>query len=191
MIETNQPPKPPHAETISRRGFLSIGALAAAAFLVPKSSFAVPAADRRVLSLVNRHTHERLRVCYFSEGLYDYSAIVKINHILRDYRTGDVVEIDLDLLDGLWELTRRLNNDGPFHVFSGYRSPATNQMLRARSRSVARTSYHTLGKAVDVSLPGCRLSRLRTAAIQMGRGGVGFYPKTGFVHVDVGPVRTW
>ena len=191
MTETNQPPRPTNAETISRRGFLRIGALAAAALLVPKSSFAVPAADRRFLSLLNRHTHERLRVCYFSEGLYDLSALDEINHILRDHRTGDVVEMDLELLDALWELTRRLKNDGPFHVFSGYRSPETNQMLRARTRGVARTSYHTVGKAVDVSLPGCRLSRLRTAAIQMGRGGVGFYPKPGFVHVDVGPVRTW
>lgn len=191
MTQMNQLNASDGAVAMSRRGFLRIGTLAAAAFLLPRPSFAVPTAERRALSLLNRHTHERLRVCYFSEGSYQPSAIDEINHILRDHRTGAVTRIDRSLLDLLWELSSRLGSDGPFHVFSGYRSPETNRMLRSRSSRVARTSYHTLGKAVDVSLPGCRLSRLRAAALQMRQGGVGYYPRPGFVHVDVGPVRTW
>ena len=183
----------PAAGKISRREFIRIGSVAAASLMVPSQAVALaaPREERRVLAFYNKHTHESLRACYFSEGRYQTSALANINHILRDHRNGSIIEIDKGLLDLLWKLTVKLDTGEPFHLFSGYRSPETNRMLRARSSRVARASYHTLGKAVDVSLPDCRLSRLRAAAMELKQGGVGYYPKTRFVHLDVGPVRSW
>lgn len=191
MKQTNKPPTPPAGGAMNRRGFIRIGIGAAAALLFPVPVIAAAPPDRRVLSLLNRHTGEKLSACYFSNGRYQSSALDEINLFLRDHRNDDVMDIDRRLLDMLWELAGRLGSDGPFHVFSGYRSPETNRILRARSKSVAKASYHTLGKAADVYLPDCRLSQLRAAAIRMKRGGVGYYPRPHFVHVDVGPVRTW
>ena len=193
MKETNQLRIKPAAGKISRREFIRVGSVAAASLIVPSQAVALAATreERRVLAFYNKHTHESLRVCYFSEGRYQTSALDDINHILRDHRNGNVIEIDRDLLDLLWKLTVKLDTGEPFHLFSGYRSPETNRMLRARSSRVARASYHTLGKAVDVSLPDCGISRLRAAAIELKQGGVGYYPRTRFVHLDVGPVRSW
>ncbi|HDR15117.1 MAG TPA: DUF882 domain-containing protein [Desulfobacteraceae bacterium] len=177
---------------MNRRQFFRIGAAAAAASLaIPAHVFAAGLNESRVLSLYSDHTGERLSACYFSKGRYDPSALAEINELLRDHRNGEVIEIDRELLDLLWELGWRIGSCEPFHVISGYRSPETNRMLRARSKAVARNSYHIHGKAVDVYLPDRRLSELRTAALRMRRGGVGYYPRPHFVHVDVGPVRSW
>jgi uncharacterized protein YcbK (DUF882 family) len=114
-----------------------------------------------------------------------------INHILRDHRTGEIKPIDPDLLDLLHALRTRLGTQRPFHVISGYRSPCTNEQLRSRSRGVARKSMHLFGKAVDIRIPGHDLADLRQAALAEQAGGVGYYPRPGFVHVDVGRVRFW
>lgn len=99
--------------------------------------------------------------------------------------------MDPRLMDILFALRRKLNTDRPFQVISGYRSPETNAMLRKRNVGVAKISLHMQGKAIDIRLPGFKLSTLHKACIELKRGGVGFYPKSNFVHVDTGRVRYW
>ncbi len=179
---------------IDRREFLRMGALAAVAGLSPVSSFG--ALDRfsppvRRLSFYHTHTGETLDAAYRIRGRYCPDALLDINRILRDHRTGEIAPIDPGLLNLLHALSRRVGTPSPFHIISGYRSPVTNAKLRDRSRNVARYSLHMEGKAVDIRLPGCDLGSLRQAALDLKRGGVGFYPGSNFVHVDVGRVRFW
>ena len=110
---------------------------------------------------------------------------------MRDYRANEIKPIDPVLLDQLYALKLKTGTKSPFHVISGYRTPATNAMLRRRSNGVARRSYHTKGKAIDIRLPGYDTHRLRNAALSLRSGGVGYYRNSNFVHVDTGPVRTW
>lgn len=186
-------------DRLNRRTFLGLGAAAAATALVPTPAFATsrgaskqPA--ERVLSFFNTHTGERLRTAYCCEGVYQPEALAEINHILRDFRRDEIKPIDTKLLDLLHELGGTLHVDQPFHIISGYRSPATNQMLRARggaSSGVASKSLHTVGKAIDIRVPAVKLDHLRRAARALKLGGVGYYPSANFVHVDVGRVRFW
>ncbi|MGA7104096.1 MAG: DUF882 domain-containing protein [Candidatus Deferrimicrobiaceae bacterium] len=179
---------------IDRREFLKLGALAAVAGFSPVPAFGAInrfSSPVRTLSLYNTHTEEALDADYCVRGRYCPEALQEINHILRDHRTGEVTSIDPGVLDFLHAISRKLGSNGPFHIISGYRSPATNAILHARSRNVATNSLHVQGKAVDVRLPGVHLRSLRQAALDLSRGGVGYYPKADFVHVDVGRVRFW
>ncbi len=180
-------------QKIDRRKFLKLGALAVVAGIFPVPVFG--GFDRfssvRKLSFYNTHTEETLDVSYCIRDRYCPDALQSINHILRDHRTGEIAPVDPGLLDLLHDLSRRVGTSSPFHVISGYRSPATNATLRTRSRNVARHSLHMAGKAVDIRLPGCGLGSLRQAALDLKRGGVGFYPGSNFVHLDVGRVRFW
>lgn len=176
---------------LNRRRFLRWG-LAAAAVALPVPAWAATlATTKRRLSFVNLHTDETLTALYWSNGSYQHNAVQDINYLLRDFRTGDVYPIDLRLLDLLYTLQHKVRSRSPFQVISGYRSPATNAKLAALSDGVARRSYHTKGMAIDIALADRRLPTLHQAALALRAGGVGFYPKPGFVHVDVGPVRTW
>lgn len=145
----------------------------------------------RALSFHSLHTGESLEVAYWRGGHYLPEALSSIDHHLRDFRTDEVHIIDVRLLDLLHNLNGRLSNHVPLNVISGYRSPATNAMLAARSGSVAKKSYHMYGMAIDVRVPGCPLERLHAAALELAGGGVGYYPRDDFVHLDVGPVRAW
>lgn len=179
---------------IDRREFLRLGVLTAAAGLSPVPAFGSMkrfSPSARKLSLFNTHTGETLESTYLVKGRYRPEALARINHILRDHRTGEVAQIDPGLLDLLHALSRELRSRSPFHIISGYRSPATNAMLRRRSRSVAAHSLHMDGKAVDIRLPDRDLGSVRQAALDLSRGGVGFYPVSDFIHVDVGRVRFW
>jgi len=190
-----------HHAALTRRRFLGFGALAAAAALAPGRAFAsarpAPAASpgaARVLSFFNLHTGERLRTAYCCAGEYQPDALNAINHILRDFRTNEIKPIDTKLLDLLHELGGTVEADAPFHVISGYRSPHTNAVLRARggaSSGVASGSLHQVGKAIDIRVPGVKLDHLRGAARSLKLGGVGYYPSSNFVHVDTGRVRFW
>lgn len=177
----------------SRRQFMRLGvAAAAAAAVFPATASArMRLLSERTLSFYNIHTGEYLRTAYWVQGRYTAGAIRDINHLLRDYRTGDVKAIDQSLLDLLYSVNRVLKSSRPFHVVSGYRSPATNAMLAAKSTGVARHSLHIEGKAIDIYLPDRPLKDLHRAALALGGGGVGYYPESDFVHMDVGPVRTW
>jgi uncharacterized protein YcbK (DUF882 family) len=117
--------------------------------------------------------------------------IREINHILRDHRTGDVHDMDQGLLDLLYLLQTRVESRQTFQIISGYRSPKTNAMLSGKSKGVAKRSYHMQGKAIDIRLNGCDLKQLHKAALSLKAGGVGYYPSSDFIHVDVGRVRRW
>jgi uncharacterized protein YcbK (DUF882 family) len=192
------PPSSPNVEyRFSRRDLLKAGlgaAVCAAASISPQTPFAgtVELLDPdRILSFYNTHTRETLKAVYCRGGNYLADAIGTIDHILRDHRTNQVRSIDLPLLDMLYALRVKLQTDQPFHIISGYRSPATNADLCKQNRQVAPRSLHVLGKAIDIRMPECDLPTLRSAALALHGGGVGYYPKSGFIHIDVGPVRVW
>lgn len=177
-------------QVATRRQFLVTGALAGAALLVaPASLLAAPVT--RALRFTHLHTGERLSVEYFSGGAYLPDALDAVNHLLRDFRTGDVHTIDPALLDILFAVRRDTGTTRYFEVISGYRSPATNAALRRKSDGVASGSLHMLGQAIDIRLGDVPLSALRRTARTLGRGGVGYYPASNFVHLDTGRVRAW
>jgi uncharacterized protein YcbK (DUF882 family) len=187
--------------TWSRRKVLKAGgALAgvAAGFLVrPARSREVPApaprsekSPRRV-ALLSIHTGERLDIEYFRDGAYVPEALSAIEVCLRDYRTGDRHAIDPALMDYLHEVARAAGVDPAFSVISGYRSPQTNAMLHERSAGVARHSLHMEGRAIDVRVTGIDCADLAARALDLKRGGVGYYRASDFVHLDTGAFRTW
>jgi len=176
---------------MNRREFLRIGAGVTAA-LIGRAGLAKPNTPlERSLGFYNTHTDETLKTVYWAEGKYQPDGLREIDRILRDHRTGDVCSMDESLLDLLYLLQARTGRKGSFHIISGYRSPATNAMLSARSAGVAKRSYHMQGKAIDIRLPGYDLEKLHQAAMALKAGGVGYYPSSNFIHVDVGPVRRW
>jgi len=163
-----------------------LGAVSAAAANLPLA----PAAPRKV-AFHNLHTGEKLDAVYYEQGRYLPDALHAVNHVLRDFRTGDTHPIDPRLLDLLDAVALRTGSRDPFQVISGYRSPKTNAMLHARSEGVASHSLHMKGMAIDIRLVDGTLPHLHDAALGLGAGGVGYYPRSDFVHVDVGPVRRW
>ncbi len=179
---------------LSRRHFILKGALAGITLTLPepiRAAIVAPHPSPRVISFHNTHTQESLRTVYWADGVYSQRALQRINHILRDHRSGEVKPIDRRLLDLLHAIETKLGVSRTFQVISGYRSPVTNARLRMRSKGVAKYSLHMRGKAIDVRLPDDDLFELRGAALALGVGGVGYYPRAGFVHVDVGRVRYW
>lgn len=162
---------------------------AAAALAVPEALAASGA--RRCVSFVHTHTGETLRAAYFQDDGYQAQCLAQVDYLLRDFRTGEVHPIDPALLDILFDLQTLANRDGPYEVISGYRSPATNAMLHRSSEGVALHSMHLEGRAIDVRLRGCSTAKLAECARSLRRGGVGFYARSDFVHVDTGRVRVW
>lgn len=148
-------------------------------------------ATPRSLRFVHTHTGESLTAAYFDGSAYDAASLSEVNHLLRDFRTGESHLIDPQLLDILYDLQVRADRDAPFEVISGYRSPATNAMLHRISNGVAEHSQHLLGKAIDVRLSGYSTRSLSDHARALARGGVGFYASSDFVHIDTGRVRNW
>nr|WP_297353264.1 DUF882 domain-containing protein [uncultured Caldimonas sp.] len=176
--------------SLSRRRFVT--ALAAAPALAAPAWAKAAATAPRVLSFNHLHTGERLRnVEYFSGGRYLPDALTEINQLLRDFRTGDVADMDPTLLDLLHGLQQRTGSAQAFQIISAYRSPRTNEMLHRRSSGVASGSLHLKGQAIDIRLGDVPLAQLRKAALSMKAGGVGYYPGSNFVHVDTGRVRQW
>jgi uncharacterized protein YcbK (DUF882 family) len=160
--------------------------------MVPGARMAAAAVSgARRLSFYSLNTQEKLSTVFWQDGRLVPAALAEIDHHLRDFRTGDVRPIDPALLDLLHRLSGVMRYEEPIHVISGYRSAKTNAMLARRSNRVAKSSYHLRGMAIDIRLPKRGLGEVRRAAIQLARGGVGFYPGSDFVHVDTGPVRSW
>ncbi len=145
----------------------------------------------RKAQFLNLHTGESASVVYKENGAIIPDALSEVNRVLRDFRNDEITQIDIELLDTLDELSRRLEIAGQFNVISAYRSPATNAMLAARSDGVAKGSLHMQGKAIDIRVPGIALSHVRNAAKDLQKGGVGFYPGSDFVHIDTGRIRYW
>jgi uncharacterized protein YcbK (DUF882 family) len=154
-------------------------------------ALAFPESDVRRLAFANLHTGETLDTAYWESGSYIPEALAAVNYLLRDFRSGEVHEIEPALLDLLVSLSGQTGVPAPYQVISGYRSPATNAMLHAESAQVAVKSLHTEGRAIDIRIDGMDLDYLHDAALSLSAGGVGYYPVSGFVHVDVGAVRCW
>jgi uncharacterized protein YcbK (DUF882 family) len=178
----------------SRRRLIGGGLIFAASSLLGKQALA--ALPERRLAFRNVHNNERIDARYFGAGGFDPQGLAEINHGLRDWRTGEKTAMDKDLIDLLVSIRDRLDVSPrkQFDIISGYRSPHTNATLRARGGAhtgVATKSQHMLGKATDIAMPGVPLAKLKLAAASVGRGGVGYYPSDGFVHVDTGRVRSW
>jgi uncharacterized protein YcbK (DUF882 family) len=177
-----------------RREFLKVSAGTLVAGMLPLPALAATlkgTETKRTLGFFNTHTRETLKICYFDSEGYRPEALDKINFILRDYRADEILPIDPLLLDQLFALKIRIQPRTPFHIISGYRCPATNAMLRRTTSGVARSSMHTKGRAIDIRLPGYNTRRLRNLSVKLKAGGVGYYPKSDFVHLDTGRVRTW
>lgn len=149
------------------------------------------AGDFRRVRFVNDRTEERLDLVYWVEGAYVPEAMAEISRILRDWREDRARPYDPAAIDVIAAVHRRLDTSEPFNIVSGYRTPRTNAMLRGRSRGVARNSYHVRAMAVDLQLKSRSVGQMARAAESLGRGGVGRYSRSDFVHVDSGPVRTW
>ena len=188
---------------IPRRAFLraSCGVLASTI----GSSLAVPAFAQvvapaliglkekncRTLALENLHTGERLKLDYWVEGKYLPDALSSLNRALRDWRTGEVHAMEPKLLDLLDLLGKKLESNAGFQVICGYRSPVTNAMLHEKTSGVASNSLHMVGQAMDIRVADRGLDKLHDTALAMKVGGVGYYPSSNFVHVDVGATRHW
>lgn len=201
-------------EPFGRRSFLKLGILGSALLVLPQKVLAalepvispeiigspgwkeetgliMESCEERRLHLYSTNTGETFNRVYWADGEYIPEALEEVNFLLRDYRANLVKEIDPNLLDLLYNLKQKLESNSPFHVISGYRSPKTNAALRKRNRSVARNSLHMSGMAVDLRVPDLHVKYLCDAAKDMRCGGVGYYARRGFVHLDVGDFRTW
>jgi len=176
----------------TRRHFLrQLATLTVAGFPLASSALAAKP-NARSLAFDHTHTGKHLDIVYAVGNTYIPEALTTLNYFLRDHYTGEIGRMDPKLFDQLFNLTRTLQSGQPFQVISGYRCPATNSRLRKTGGGgVASHSLHMVGKAIDIRLPGVALNDLRDAALHSRAGGVGFYPKEQFVHVDTGPVRRW
>jgi uncharacterized protein YcbK (DUF882 family) len=178
--------------TVSRRDLLALGLLTAASAVLPVNAFAAQKEPScKELNLYNANTHEHLHTVYWKDGVYLPDELEKINHIFRDFHTGTEKDIDINLLDLLCELKGKLKCKDPYHIVSGYRTPRTNALLRKRNLGAAKKSLHMFGKAVDIRIPGYSLRGMRRVAMKIHAGGVGYYPTSKFLHLDVGEVRYW
>ncbi|HEY5603984.1 MAG TPA: DUF882 domain-containing protein [Gammaproteobacteria bacterium] len=181
---------------IKRRDFLKFAfahcTLGAAALSASPPVFAkARTAAERQLAFYHLHTGEKLRAIYWADGEYIAQELQTLHYLLRDHRSGEIYPIDNSLLDLLYVLQQQVGKAGAYHIISGYRSPGSNAKLREQSNGVAKHSYHMQGKAIDVRLPGVELKQLHQAARNLHLGGVGYYPKSDFVHLDTGRPRFW
>ncbi len=179
---------------ITRRGLL--GAFAATAITAAPTfsnaaGFLRGGGDIRRIRMFSGRTGERLDTIYWIEGQYIGEAIREVNKFMRDWRTGEAIQMDTRTVDIMAASLRLLDVNEPFMLLSGYRSPKTNAMLRSRSRGVARNSLHMRGQAADLRLSGRSVSQIARAAASCNAGGVGRYSGSNFVHMDCGQIRTW
>lgn len=188
------------ASLVSRRKILGLGALAAgtlaaSSIVNPASAAIFSRGDRfdgaRRISFRNSHTGEIFSGVYRVGDKYLPDAFERINVVLRDFRTNELFPIDPRVIDIIYSVHNLTQRDEPYEVLSGYRCPKTNANLRSHSEGVAKNSLHMTGQAIDLRLPGYETKQIRKLAISLKAGGVGYYPKSNFVHMDTGDVRTW
>ena len=176
---------------ISRRSMLvATGAWAGAAVCSRAWSGAAGPHSKRV-ALLNFHTAERLDIEYFRDNAYVSDALTAIGILLRDFRDGEKHAVDPKLLDYLVDTAAHIGAPAAYSVISGYRSPNSNERLRARSTGVSQHSLHMQGRAIDVRMSGVDCADLAAHALELKRGGVGYYRASNFVHLDTGSFRTW
>ncbi|MGZ9897894.1 DUF882 domain-containing protein [Shewanella gaetbuli] len=174
-----------------RQVLLGLSGTALAAMLPKTAQASRSTKGFKDLSFYNLHTGERGEGHFWIDGQYQKETLNTFSQVLRDHRQNIAAPMDKRLYEYLFQLQNVLNNKDEIHVISGYRSPKTNQMLAAKSNGVAKKSYHMKGMAMDIAIPSVNLKELRDAAISLQLGGVGYYPSSGFVHIDCGPVRSW
>jgi len=171
--------------------FFLLAAIASAAGIAPTAR-PESAPEERRLRLFHTHTGEHLDVVYRRNSAYVSAALDQLDHFLRDHRTSEVHHFDPHLFDVLFDLTTSVGRAGAeIAVVCGYRTPWSNEFLRTHTSGVAKHSLHMRAEAIDIRLPGLKTSVFRDAALALGRGGVGYYPHSDFIHVDVGSVRRW
>ena len=180
---------------LSRRSALFCAVAAFGAAAAPRA-FAAPsllkgAGDVRAIRLQNPRTGDRVSTVYWVEGDYIPEAMAEIDWLMRDWRTDDVKPISTKVIDIMAAAHRLMETEEPYTVFSGYRTPQTNRLLRRKSRGVARNSYHIKAMAADLHLDSRSVRQIASAAEHVGGGGVGRYSRSDFVHMDCGPVRSW
>lgn len=176
---------------LTRRALIKAGFALLVCNSLPSFARAYAAKETRTLHFHNIHTGESLKTVYWEQGVYLTESLKDTAYILRDHYTNDMKPIDPHLLDVIAYLHSALGSQKPFEVVSGYRSPRTNAMLYRESRGVNPNSLHMVGKAIDIRLRDERLHTIRDKAMAMRMGGVGYYPRSDFVHIDVGPVKYW
>ncbi len=176
---------------LSRRNFLKKSTFLVSSALALPSQLFSNTQVQKALTLYNIHSHETFYAPFFEKNYYKLSGLFEINRAFIDYRTKEMIQVDVKLINLLYEIKVRLGIDKQFNILSGYRSPKTNARLRRKKNGDEKNSFHMYGKAVDLNVPGVSLKKLRNIAISLKQGGVGYYPKSGFVHIDVGPVRAW
>ncbi len=184
-------PAPDSSPCPERRRFLRNSLFLAGGLVSAPAIATTRRTGERRIELHNLHTNEREKILFWSGGEYQEGGLSDLNHLLRDHRTGDIYNMDTGLIDLVYDLDRQLGSNNRIEIISGYRSPKTNNALRSKSDGVAKRSFHMQGKAMDLRVPGIALKELKQTALKMKRGGVGFYPKSGFVHIDTGRVRSW
>ncbi len=178
------------SEGTGRRRFLQWAAGATVAALAFPAAASRRLLKPRALSLTNLHTGESFSGPYWADGRYIPDSMRRLNRLLRDFRNDEIHPMDPRLIDLVSQLQNRMGHV-PFFVVSGYRSAQTNALLASMSDGVAQNSFHMSGRALDISVPDHRLRHLRNAALSLKAGGVGYYRRSNFVHLDTGPVRHW
>lgn len=182
---------------ISRRDLLkAVGAAAATSSLIlPSASLAsVPPAFKalsRSIHLINPHTGDNLKAVYWEKGVYYPEPMKDISYMMRDHHSQEMSPIDPRLIDTLHLLQLTLGTQCPFEVVCGYRTPKSNAFIYKHERGVARNSYHIYGRAIDIRMKERTPGQIQRAAWSLQQGGVGYYPKANFVHIDTGGVRRW
>ncbi|GAB2659218.1 YcbK family protein [Vibrio panuliri] len=177
---------------VTRRNFIKLaGSGIVVASCAPSVALASYPDLSRSLALNNVHTGENLETRYFDGQHYVRKELTRIDKICRDFRRNEIHNMDKKLFDQISLIQSELGVEAEVQIISGYRSPATNKALRARSSGVAKKSYHMTGQAIDFRLDGVNLRKVRDIAREIKAGGVGYYPSSNFVHIDTGPVRYW
>lgn len=175
---------------MTRRRLLGAGCAVAASGLLPLRG-ALAYSDAKVLDFKHLHTGEEASAVFWSQGRYNDEGLADLKYIMRDWRSGQTVEIDRMLYQLLYDLRQQIGTDQPYQIISAYRSPKTNLTLRQNSDGVAKKSLHMQGMAIDIRLPGYSTRGIQQLALKMHRGGVGFYGRSDFVHLDTGRPRSW
>ena len=180
---------------MTRRGllgaFAGVGIISAAPVYSKTFGYVRGAGNIRRLKIRSGRTGEMVDTIYWVDGQYIRPALEEINYFMRDWRQDAVAKIDRRTIDIMAASHARLDTDEPLSLLSGYRTSRTNNMLRSRSRGVAKKSYHVRAQAADLRVKSRSISQLARAAVASRSGGVGTYRRSNFVHVDSGPTRTW